>query len=221
MKRFFLVIVIFVAAASVGAYAQKVKASLLAGMNMAQVDGDEVYGFYKPGLNLGIQAMAPLGNNFFLTLETNYNQKGAYQGKQSVDSLTREYNLRLNYVEVPVILHYNDKDILTAGVGFAYARLLDATEEEHSGNVPPYTETQGFNESDWLALFDLQFRFYKQFYFNFRYSYSMFPIREREFSAIGGPDNSWLRKQYNNTLMFRVSYRLNEKPATKSEAERR
>lgn len=220
MKRG-LAAAIFFMALTFQVQGQQIKAALLAGMNLGQVDGDEVYGFYKPGLNLGVQAMAPLGNNLFLTLETNFNQKGAYQGKQSIDSLTREYNLRLNYVEVPVIFQYNDKDILTAGVGFAYARLLEATEEEHSGNVPPYIETKGFNESDWLALFDLQFRFYKQFYLNFRYSYSIIPVREREFSAIGVPDNSWSRKQYNNTLMLRISYRINEKVTTKSEAQQR
>ncbi|MFW5975033.1 MAG: outer membrane beta-barrel protein [Bacteroidota bacterium] len=219
MKRGFCLFLFCMLLGVSPAFSQQIKAALLGGLNLAQVDGDEVYGFYNPGLNLGVQAMAPLGNNFFLTVETNYNQKGAYQGKQSIDSLTREYDLTLNYAQVPVILHYNDKDILTAGVGFAYGRLLKATEIEHSGNAPPYTETREFNQSDWLALFDLQFRVYKRFYANFRYSYSIFPIREREFSAIGA-DNVWNRKQYNNTLMFRVSYRINEKPATKSEINR-
>lgn len=219
MRIGFYLVLFIVLLSAPSAYSQQIKAALLGGMNLAQVDGDEVYGFYNPGLNLGVQAMAPLGNNFFLTVETNFNQKGAYQGRQSIDSLTREYDLTLNYAEVPVILHYNDKNILTAGLGFAYGRLLNATEIEHSGNRPPYTETKEFNQHDWLALFDLQFRVYKRFYANFRYSYSVFPIREREFSAIGA-DNVWKRKQYNNTLMFRVSYRINEKPATQSEAER-
>ncbi len=219
MRRLLLVILV-VAAGMV--QAQQFRASLLAGMNLGQVDGDEVYGFNNPGINLGVQASAPLGNNLFLTLETNYNQKGAYQGPQSNDeTYTAEYDLNLNYVEVPVILHYNDKDILTAGLGIAYARLLDEFEEENSGNTEPYIETKGFNKSDWLALFDLQFRLYKSFYANFRYSYSMFPIRSRRFTAVAVPDNSWVRQQYNNTLMFRIAYRINEKPTTESESRRR
>jgi len=218
MRRILFVVLLLAATAVQG---QKIKASLLAGMNLAQVDGDEVYGFNRPGLNLGLQAMAPLGSNLFLTLETNYSQKGAYQGPQSIDeTYTAEYDLKLNYVEVPVILHYNDKDILTAGLGFAYARLLDEYEEENSGNTDPYIETKGFKENDWLALFDLQFRVYKSFYANIRYSYSMFPIRSRRFTAVAVPDNSWVRQQYNNILMFRIAYRINEKPTTESESRR-
>lgn len=222
IKRVILFAVVGLALIATESYGQNIKASVMAGMNLAQLDGDEVYGYSKPGLNLGVQAMAPIGKSFFLTLETNFNQKGAYQKAQDPsEDLTKEYDVTLNYVEIPVLLHYNDKDVLTGGIGFAYARLLSADEEEHSGNVEPYTTIKEFNQSDWLGLFDLQFRVYKQFYANLRYSYSIFPVRKRAFESVSSGGETWTRQQYNNTLMLRVAYRINEKLSTKSKAQRR
>lgn len=212
-------------------HAQKIKGAILAGTNLTQVDGDEVYGFNRFGWNLGLAAMVPLGDNFYFTIENNFNQKGAYQKKQYeiVDGEgsileTGEYDLRLNYVEIPVILQYNDKDIVTAGLGLAYSRLVDSQEIEHGGRVEPYINEKAFDENDIMGLADIQFRLYKRFYFNFRYSYSFSPIRKRVFDPKYGneSDETWTRKQYNNVLSFRLMYRFNEDPAKidKPNAER-
>lgn len=222
-----LVLLFLIAAGNVSA--QKIKGAVLAGTNLSQVDGDEVYGFYRPGWNFGLAAMVPLGNNFFLTVENNFNQKGAYQKKQyeqfAGDSLVRtgEYDLRLSYVEIPVMLQYNDKDIVTGGLGLAYSRLVDSKEIEHGGLKEPYTEEREFKKDDILGFADIQFRLYRRFYFNFRYSYSFRPIRERHFDPqYDTSDDTWNRKQYNNSLTFRIMYRFNENPSRKqSDSKRR
>ena len=199
--------------------AQKIKGAILAGTNLTQVDGDEVYGFKRTGWNFGLAAMVPLGDNFYFTLENNFNQKGAYQKKQGEwlvgDSLVRtgEYDLRLTYVEIPAMIQYNDKDIITAGLGMAYSRLVDTEEIEHSGLAEPYSKEKAFNKDDILGFVDVQFRVYQRFYFNFRYSYSFKPIRERYYDTqYDTSDETWTRKQYNNALSFRLMYRFNENP---------
>jgi hypothetical protein len=221
MKKKILITGVLMTLLSYSGISQNIKAALIAGTNLSQVDGDEVYGFHRAGLNAGLAAIVPVGGNFYLNLETLYSQKGAYQKQQYAESVrTGEYDLRLNYVEIPVFLQYNDKDILMGGAGFAYSRLLDAIEEENSGNTTPYTETQGFNKDDFSVFADLQFRVYQKFYFNFRYSYSIAMIRERQYDPPAAMDESWKRKQYNNVLSFRLIYRINEKKRTKSEANR-
>ena len=40
--------------------AQVIKGALIAGFNMTQVDGDEVYGFKKIGFNVGAAAIIPV-----------------------------------------------------------------------------------------------------------------------------------------------------------------
>ena len=93
-------------------FSQSIKGGLIAGFNATQVDGDEVYGFRKYGLNAGACAIVPLWNNFSFTIETLYNQKGSYQRPQYADTLSGEYKLILKYLDVPVLIHYNDKDII-------------------------------------------------------------------------------------------------------------
>jgi len=84
------------------------------GLNISQVDGDEIYGFRKFGANIGPSVMYSFGKNkqWQIFLETNFSQKGSYQKYPNsyIDTMKLPYyNLRLNYVEIPFLLLYNDK----------------------------------------------------------------------------------------------------------------
>ena len=192
--------------------AQVFKAAVMGGMNISQVDGDEVYGYKRVGGNFGAAVILPL-KNWDITLETVFNQKGAYEKPQqlpdSVFHRTFEYDLRLNYVEVPVMVHYTDKEFIGAGLGFSWGRLVSAKEVEHGGAWPPYSDTVKFNKNDFNILVDLQIRIYRQLKFNIRYAYSLASLRERTFYALNS--EPWQRKQYNNLFTFRLVYVINEK----------
>jgi len=189
--------------------AQVFLGAVMGGMNMSQVDGDEVYGYHRFGGTLGAAAILPI-NNFDLTLETNFVQKGAYQKAiYDSDSITGEYSLRLNYVEIPLMVHYTDKNFISAGIGFSFARLVQAKEIEHGGYQDPYMDTVPFDNNEWNFLADVQIRVWKRLKFNVRFSYSLFPIREREYHP-SWSDESWTRKQYNNLWTFRLVYVFNE-----------
>ena len=192
---------------------QKIKGAVFGGVNITQIDGDEIYGYNKFGFNAGAAAIIPLKKNWSVSLETIYNQKGSKQKQSySADSLTGEYKLKLNYLEVPVLVHYTDKDIITAGAGFSWGRLVKAKEEEHSGNQTPYTDIVGFNKDDINVLVDLRLRVYKRLRFNIRFAYSVAKIRTRKYDPYPGFMKSWVRDQYNNLFTFRLYYIFNEKP---------
>lgn len=216
MKRLFI-IAIMLFALSPALFAQRFKGAVMGGMNIAQVDGDEVYGYKRVGGQFGVAAILPI-NKFDITLETLFNQKGAKEKQQYMDDTINgyiyngAYDLRLNYVEVPVLAHFTDKDRYTVGMGFSYGRLVSFSEIEQDGNVPPYSDTVAFSKNDWDVLLDLQIRVWKQLKFNVRFSYSMAPIRERTYQDIRGQGiEPWTRKQYNNMLTFRLVYVFNEK----------
>lgn len=195
--------------------AQRIQGGVILGTNLTQVDGDEVYGFRKLGLNAGLVAIVPFDERWSVSLETLFSQKGANEKVQfDDDSLTGAYDLRLNYLEVPFLVRYTDKDIITAGLGFSWSRLLSATEKENSGNTPPYIDIKGFNDNDINLLADLSFRLHKRLKGNVRYSYSLTSIRKREFLPPQGTD-SWKRDQYNNAISFRLIYVFNEKLSKK------
>lgn len=195
--------------------AQRIQGAIIAGGNLSQVDGDEIFGFNKLGLNAGLAAVVPFGQNIQLTIETVYNQKGSYQGQQYEDTdsagniTTGEYRVKLDYLEVPVLVMYNDKDIITGGVGFSYARLVSVKEYEHGQKVETTTLNGGpYNRNDFNVLADVRFRLYKKIKLNIRYSYSLTSIRTREFTDLRG--NSWTRDQYNNNISLRLIYMFNE-----------
>ena len=194
---------------TISADAQRFKGAVMAGMNMSQVDGDEVVGYNRYGLHLGVAAIMPF-KNWDVTLETVYSQKGAYQKPQFAgDSLTGEYDLRLNYVEIPLLVHYTDKKFIGFGLGASYGRLVHAYEEEHSGNQDPYMDSVAFKKDDWNMLVDIQIRIWQRLKFNVRFAYSIASIRERTFDPPGFPA-PWSRKQYNNLWTFRLVYVFNE-----------
>lgn len=199
--------------------AQVIKGAIIGGVNLSQVDGDQVYGFHKFGLNAGASAIIPLKNRFDIAIETIFSQKGSYQKPQydyspsvpSHDS-TGEYELKLTYIEVPVLFQYQDKGGFIVGAGFSWGRLVNVREKEFSTSANSVvwdnvTLNDGtYKKSDWDILGDIRLKIYKGLQFDFRYSYSFIKIRDRYFYYF-----KKLRHQYNNFLSFRLIWIINSK----------
>lgn len=200
--------------------AQRFMGAVMGGMNISQVDGDEVYGYHRVGGHLGAAAILPI-KNWDITLETVFNQKGAYQKPVFPgDSLNGQYDLRLNYIEVPLLAHYTDKKFITAGAGFSWGRLVSFKEIEHGGNQTPYADSVPFRKNDFNILVDAQIRVYKRLKFNVRFAYSLASIRQRTFDPYPGFVEPVTREQYNHLFTFRLVYVFNEiVPARKQREE--
>jgi hypothetical protein len=196
--------------------------ALIGGFNLSQVEGDDVFGFRKIGLNTGAAAIVPFSENFSGTLEVLYNQKGANhkEGGRGMDYRYRhdynQYKLALNYLEVPVLFHYNDRNRLKAGLGVSYGRLIEVKEWEDNVRIATTTLTsETYNLNDYNGLVDVQFAIYKQLKFNVRYAFSLTYIRERTYQNVD-PDEEKIRKQYNRVLSFRLIWVFNEEASRNS-----
>ncbi|MEI6348036.1 MAG: outer membrane beta-barrel protein [Bacteroidota bacterium] len=220
MKKVLLIVLIFFCLGISQIQGQIFKAQLIAGANVTQVDGDEVYGFKKWGGNFGLGVIFPVSKNkkWMVSLETIYNQKGAIQRRTSVDTFPEpwKYRLFLDYVETPVMLHIEDKDSWTLGLGFSWGRLIGIKEYENGKIVDSTTTTSGvYARSDWNFLADVRFRIWRQLKFNFRWAYSLVPIRDRYFIKT---DHS--RNQYNSMMTIRLIYVINEKKEIKRKKDK-
>jgi hypothetical protein len=218
--RLFLLIIIFVF--SLNTYSQRIMAGLIGGFNTTNVQGDDVYGFHKLGLNAGATAIVPFGDHWSLSVEGIYSQKGAYHAKggRGMDYQARHdynhYKLVLNYVEVPVLFHYIDRNWIKAGVGFSYGRLVEVKEWEDEVRVATTTLTGGpYDQNEYSGMVDVQFPLYRQLKFDFRYSFSLAKIRERQYYNVSEGDEK-IRKQYNQVLSFRVFWIINEEASGRS-----
>jgi len=224
-RLIFLFIFSFSLILSERSFSQHILGAVSAGINLSQVDGDEVYGFKKVGFNGGPSVIIPFGKDkkWSVTLELLFSQLGSrqksvYPVSNTIDSARAGfydgYRLSLNYVQIPMIVHFTDKRFLAGGLGFQYGQLVGVTEYEdyndNRGFARSTTTLQGpYTRADIQALADVRIRIYRGFWFNVRYSYSILPIRTREFvNPFFG--NTWLRKQYNNVISLRLVYIFND-----------
>ncbi len=191
--------------------AQAFLGALAFGGNLTQVDGDEMYGFKEIGFNAGVSAIYPFTDKWSMSIEASFVQKGSYQ-KYPPEDLGKAlpyYDLRLNYLDVPVLVHYTDKGFLNFGLGLSWGRLVGVKEIEWGETVHSSTTKSPYSMNDINGIVSIQIPIYKRLKFNFRYSYSFASIRTREYENQAG--EKWTRQQYNNILTFRVVYVFNEK----------
>lgn len=208
--------------------AQIIKGEAIMGMNLSQVDGDEVFGFKKVGANVGAGVMIPFGKRgrWDASFEALYTQKGSNQKQQYYDStlivctgdstiVTGQYKLNLNYVEIPVMVMFTDKEFISFGAGFSWSRLVGVKEYEHGELVETTTLNSGvYNKNDFSILADFRIRVYKSLKFNVRYQYSLAKIRTRDFLDLNC--NTKTRDQYNNVITFRLIWVFNEAQSRKN-----
>ncbi|MBB4077454.1 hypothetical protein GGR28_000055 [Lewinella aquimaris] len=122
MRLFFPFILLLLAS---GVGAQTFRASVLAGANLSQIDGDDLLGFHQPGVNAGLRVVALFGEKWRVGPEILYSQQGARRNKNSLN-VSDFYAFRLNTVELPLMVYYKDWR-LTAEAGLSYQRLIDYT----------------------------------------------------------------------------------------------
>jgi hypothetical protein len=211
MNKLPLLLLLLILASFESAEAQRIMGAAIFGVNASQVDGDEVYGYKKFGFNTGLSAIVPFNDKWAVSIENVYSEKGARQRRKYLDSLDGSYDLKLNYLEVPVLLHFTDKDIVTFGAGMSWSRLVKVSEQRNSIEMPATTLESGiYNSSDINLLLDIRFRVFERLRFNARYAYSLSPIATREVvdSKTGRPN---IRDQYNGLFSFRLIYVFNER----------
>ncbi len=216
-KNFILLLLIFlIGSAAVKVNAQVIKGEAILGMNLSQVDGDEVFGFKKIGLNIGAGVLIPFAKNWDVSLEAIFSQKGANQKPQFNDPDSNyAYRVELNYAEIPVLVMYTDKQFISAGAGFAWGRLVSVKEWEHERLVETTTLNSGvYSKNDFSILVEARIRIYKQLKFNLRYQYSLVKIRSREFENLAG--EKWTRDQFNNLFSFRLIWVFNEQQSQRT-----
>ncbi|MES2702978.1 MAG: porin family protein [Bacteroidota bacterium] len=182
--------------------------ALILGANFTQIDGDDYYGYHRMGLNAGGMAYAHFTPGWGASMELLYSQKGS-RGQTIVDypgigRYVSKYYMKLNYVEVPVMVHYITHK-LDMEAGLSYALLLKSDEyvvASQSVTIDP--ERNRFNTTDINGIIGISRQAYKNFHLNLRFQYSALPIRPVERIPAG---YVWgTRGQFNNMLALRVLY---------------
>lgn len=184
----------------------------IAGMNLTQVDGDNYAGYHNVGFTVGGSVYTVIAQNVAASMEILYAQKGAtgkFKGPGAIGASILDYDLKLNYAQVPVLLYYYDKHWNHFGAGISYSRLINA-EEDVETNFPYdfKLNEHPFKKSDFSMLLGGNLHVWKGLFIGGRFEYSLVPIRTKVPIGLGR------KEQYNNTVTFRVTYMFGKRTSS-------
>lgn len=185
--------------------AQEFKAGFQFGMTGTQVRGDGISGFNKAGLFGGFFVNRPTGKIGEFQLELNFIQKGSRKNNDPEQGIYDKYLLRLNYIELPFSYRFNLTKKIKLEGGLMIAYLITSKEFDENGEIIPDLTVDYFNDFDFSIMAGINYKLSKKLSINFRYSYSILPIR-------GTPKidtNRWTKGQYNSVLCTALQYNFN------------
>lgn len=159
---------------------QRFRASLLAGFNLSQMDGDNYNGFDKFNPQFGIGGTAVINRQSEVCIELLYHNKGIRTETNPRRVInTKDRLIDLTYVEVPVYFRHNQKEIFPSlffEAGGAFARLVGATVKEpevvEDGLVISGLEND-FKNNEISMLLGMGYQFTEHIGARFRYSFSL------------------------------------------------
>lgn len=180
------------------------KAWFHAGVNGAQIDGDNFAGYDQIGLDAGVGILFRFHKYFSFSTSIDYSMKGARQQlvpNPNAPSLYK-YQVQWDYVEVPLMINVHDKDLVIFGLGLQPGIMVryhqwDSNNDNVTSN-PPEGQPHVFDLEGVAALHVLVI---KKVTFGLKFSYSILKLR--------GPSvTNRLNGQYNNVLTLDIGYIL-------------
>lgn len=215
-KPFFVLGLLFLF--SVSGFSQQFKAGILAGIVTSQVDGDGYAGYSKAGILGGAFVASKFSSDskWSASFAIDYIQKGSRKLPHPDKGDFADYKLRLNYVEVPVLLKYDFGLTDSLGQktakfavfgGISIGKLIQSAEWDAAGLLTGGTP---FQKSEISYVLGLSYHIIEHIDFNVYTEYSIIPVRK------GGTSTyyqNWTYKFfkpgfYNNLIVFSAQYRL-------------
>ncbi len=132
------------------AQGQTFRSAIVAGLNASQINGDLIAGFNKLGIQAGLRVSTDLKEKIEASVELLYSQRGS----RASGKFASPFSIRINYVEMPLIIGFKDwlKDDyhkIRFEAGLSYGRLIHAEQEDATGTI----DIDYYNQNDisWLA----------------------------------------------------------------------
>ncbi len=195
-----LTLLFFCGILTYSANAQNFGGGILLGLSTSQVSGDDLGGFNKAGLLVGIFANKSITSLLNFQMEMTYIQKGSHNPKMTKDD---KEDISSSYFEMPFLLQYHQSEVLKIEGGVLGGYLIDGYYNDLYGRMP--NKTNPFINYDIGLLLGLDYKFSKNISLNTRISNSIFPIGSEDYNH---PIyyNSSRKGKYNAVLSFALHY---------------
>ena len=183
---------------SLNLFSQNFTGGLIGGISTSQVSGDNLGGYHKAGLFLGVFTQLPINQISNLKMEMNFIQKGSNNPKMLKNGIS---DISTSYLEIPVSAHYYQTEITSFEIGGQIAFLITSTDNDIYGAVSSEL-INPFNKVDIGAFIGMSHRLTDKILLNSRMSNSILPVRPHASGAIYKLN----RGQYNSVLSFTLHY---------------
>lgn len=156
--------------ASHAGQAQGFRAGAVLGGNMSQINGDFIAGFNKLGIHGGLKVSRSINDKIEASVELLYSERGSRSSLRDINLL----KIKLNYVEIPVIVAYKDwlRDDyykMHFETGFSFGRLLQHSIEDVGGVL----SVDQIRDTDFSFLAGVTFFSTERMGFTLRYTQSI------------------------------------------------
>jgi hypothetical protein len=178
--------------------AQQFRAGVTAGVAGTQISGDQLGGFDKAGLMIGGFVSTAISAKFDASMQILYIQKGSSKNANPDNNDFEYYRLRLNYIEVPLLLQWKYSKRFKFEAGPTIGVLLSEEEEDEFGVF----EGRPFKKYEFGIAGGMNISIVKQLFLNARLESSVLPVREH----VSGLSYRLNAGQYNAALIFSVQY---------------
>lgn len=184
---------------------------LTAGANFSTVAGDSYGGYKKVGFVGGGTVYVRLLPKLLANVELLYTQKGSRGVAQKTSAYSgaffERFWLDLNYIEVPLLIHYTFTPRLHVGVGGSYGRLIGSSEEVYTDQpVTINPDETTFNTEDFNYVLGAGWQIGKGWFLMARYQRSARSIRVPQNIPLF--QNSF--SQYNDLFSLRLMYLIGD-----------
>ena len=183
---------------SLNLFSQNFTGGLIGGISTSQVSGDNLGGYHKAGLFLGVFTQLPINQISNLKMEMNFIQKGSNNPKMLKNGIS---DISTSYLEIPVSAHYYQTEITSFEIGGKIAFLITSTDNDIYGAVSSEL-INPFNKVDIGAFIGMSHHLTDKILLNSRISNSILPVRPHASGAIYKLN----RGQYNSVLSFTLHY---------------
>ena len=185
---------------SINVQSQNFGGGIIAGVSTSQVSGDRLGGFNKAGLLIGGFVNRNISSLMSLQMEMTYIQKGSNNPKINENLIS---DISLAYVEVPVLLKYQQSETVHIEFGIETAFLISAYDNDLYGKIES-SRSNPFNKTDVGALLGIDYKISTSLVLNTRISNSILPIRPHA----SGATFKLNKGQYNSVLSFALHYTI-------------
>ena len=208
-KIYLLVLTAFMVLGGINANAQSFDGGFIAGAVTSQINGDGYAGFHQLGLTTGVFARIPTEGPASWQLEVKYSLYGAHSSVDEENFGMNPMNIRLHYVEIPIMFRYDLSAFNINGKTLDFITLeLGLSSDFLARGMQSANYEDNFDNSSWLFYsvtgnLGVQFDLNEHLGVNIRSMNSLTPCRFHP----EAPVFSWFH-YYNIALQATVVYTI-------------